>query len=101
MTSMAANMSTVGWTQIGKCVICKEWVRWYPKTGVAKGSDCSMNYHDEEYLGLGRDDQVSLLKKRRKDWTAPNQTQRRANARHVARLKMTGESNYDKDTDGQ
>jgi hypothetical protein len=46
-----------------------------------------MKYHDEEYFGLGRDDQVALLKKRRKDWTAPNLTQRRANAQHVAGLK--------------
>jgi hypothetical protein len=67
-----------------KCGICKEWVHWYPKTGVAKGADCYMKYNDEEYFGLGYDDQVALLKKRRKDWTAPNLTQRRANARHVA-----------------
>jgi hypothetical protein len=59
-----------------------------------------MKYHDEEYFGLERDDQVALLKKRRKDWTAPNLTQRRANARHVAGLKTTGESNSDTDTEG-
>ena len=82
-----------------KCGICKEWVHWYPKTGVAKGADCYMKYHDEEYFGLGRDDQVALLKKRRKDWTAPNLTQRRANARHVAGLKTTGESNSDTETE--
>jgi hypothetical protein len=59
-----------------------------------------MKYPDEEYSGLGRDDQVALLKKRRKDWNAPNLTQRRANARHVAGLKTTGESNSDTDTEG-
>jgi hypothetical protein len=71
----------------------------YPKTGVVKGADCYMKYHAEEYFGLGRDDQAALLKKRRKDWTSPNLTQRRANARHVAGLKTTGESNSDTDTE--
>jgi hypothetical protein len=58
-----------------------------------------MKYHDEENFGLGRDDQVVPLKKIRKDWTAPNLTQRRANARHVAGLKTTGEINSDTDTE--
>jgi hypothetical protein len=74
--------------------ICKEWAHWYPKTGLAKGADCSMKYYDDEYFGLGRDDQVALLKKRRKDWTDPNLTQRRTNTRHVAGLKTTGAMSF-------
>jgi hypothetical protein len=76
------------------CDICKEWVHWYPKTGVAKDADCYMKYHDEEYFVLGRDDQVLFFKKRKNDWNPPNQTQRRANAQHVAILKTTEESEF-------
>ena len=48
---------------------------------------CFLNYHNDNCIGLAKDDQSKLCHKRKGDWTEPTKSQKDDNKAHVQQLK--------------
>jgi hypothetical protein len=76
-----------GLTAHFRCMVCNEWLYFLPSTGIVKGYDWFLKWHDEAFFGLGKMDSVRIFNKRKKDWTPPNCMVKQRNERHINNLK--------------
>ena len=74
-----------------KCMLCKDPSG---KAGVTLHSSksierslCFVEYHNDMCIGIAKDDQYKLLKKRKKNWTEPTEMERDENRDHISWLK--------------
>ena len=59
----------------------------FKKKGAQEPTMCFWDYHNDSCIGLGKEDQVRLLKKLKKDWEEPTERERKSNKKHIEELK--------------
>ena len=72
------------------CTLCGVWL--HPpnnKKGKNKDATCFLDWHNDKFFGLARDDWINLLKKRKGDWEPPNNAKRHAQSRYICHLTNT------------
>ena len=68
-----------------RCTVCPEKpaLHFYPARGPNAGKSCFLDYHNDCYFGLARQDCSELLGKRKSEWTPPSAKQVKDNARRI------------------
>jgi hypothetical protein len=73
------------------CGICMEDGKEVALHIHTKGSNiidmCFFNFHNDNQIGLAKDDQTNLRKRKKKDWELPNRREREENKKHIEQLK--------------
>ena len=70
-----------------KCMKCGVYVHFFPQQGqVGCKSNCFLNYHNDALFGLTRIDS-ELVKKKKANWSKPNENKRKQNRKHISKLK--------------
>jgi len=68
------------------CSICNVGLHIRTKSSII--DQCFFHWHNDNRIGLARDDAVSLRKRRRSDWEEPNRSESEENREHIQELKM-------------
>ena len=83
------------------CTLCPEnpGTHFFPSKGIAKGKQCFINYHIDEYFGLTKIDVQLYQGMELNDWKPPTKRAINSNTKHIKGLKKISDTDTDTDTD--
>ena len=70
------------------CTLCPgtPGLHFFPQKGIAKGKQCFMHFHSDEYFGLTKSDTQLYKGMRNKDWKPPTKRLINSNTKHIKEL---------------
>ena len=71
------------------CSLCpgRPGLHFFPSKGIAKGKQCFVDYHNDDFFGLAKGDMTLFKGKRLKDWKPPSKRAAATNAKHIREIK--------------
>jgi hypothetical protein len=61
-----------------KCGLCDVTLHYFSKRGANAGAECYLLYHSDAFFGLAKQQDATLVKKRKQDWVFPTNGQSEA-----------------------
>ena len=71
------------------CTLCpgNPGVHFFPTKGIAKGKQCYLEFHSDEFFGLAKSDSTLFHGKRLKDWKPPSIRAKKSNYKYIESIK--------------
>ena len=71
------------------CTLCpgNPGIHFFPTKGIAKGKQCYLEFHSDEFFGLAKSDITLFHGKCRKDWKPPNMRTKKTNHKYIESLQ--------------